>query len=29
MEIEDTVILVAGNVSPDVIEPMIRTFERR
>jgi hypothetical protein len=29
MEIEDTVVLVAGNVSPDVIEPMIRTFERR
>lgn len=29
MEIEDTVVLVAGNVSPEVIEPMIRTFERR
>jgi hypothetical protein len=29
MEIEGTVVLVAGNVSPGVIEPMIRTFERR
>ncbi len=29
MEVERTVVLVAGNVSPDVIEPMIRNFERR